>query len=62
MIGRDVEGGPDASQEIRDAERGAGLLEYVISHFYLRQTFLVVGRGDLGRPLAKAADSAQLRF
>jgi len=50
----------DADEEFGDVERGAGLLEYVIGHVNLRQTFITDGAGRARVSPAEAADGAEL--
>jgi hypothetical protein len=50
----------DALEKFGDVEWGAGFLEYVIGHVYLRLTFLAAGPGGLGASSTEAADGAEL--
>ena len=59
-IDGDAKGSVDAVQQLGDMEGGSRLLEYVISHINLRQTFSAAGRRCRGVALAEAANGAQL--
>jgi hypothetical protein len=56
----DAKGGADAVEEFGYVERRWGLLEYVIGHINLRQTYFA-GRTDHARvSVAEASDGAEL--
>src|SRR5207302_9406516 len=52
--------GVDAGEEVGDVEWGAGLLKYVESHVYLRQTLSLTRLGRGRSRLTEAADRAEL--